>query len=117
MIDISDGLLIDLQHILKESKVGARIWEEKIPLSKSYKKWINFYSKDDYNFALRGGEDYELLFTAPPHSKKEILNLSKSEKILITWIGKILPLKEGFYIIDKNGLEYSPSLLGFEHFK
>jgi len=117
MIDISDGLLIDTFHILEESKVGARVWEGRIPLSKLYKKWILSYTKDPYQIALCGGEDYELLFTAPRVIRKRISSLSLSLKIPITCIGEILPKKEGFHIIRRDGKEYSPLHLGFDHFK
>jgi thiamine-monophosphate kinase len=117
MIDVSDGLLIDAKHLLEESKVGARIWEHRIPLSRIYQKWIHSYSKDHYQLALSGGEDYELLFTAPTQRRGEISALGRSSKILITRIGEILPQKEGFYIIKKNGKEYFPPRLGFEHFR
>ena len=117
MIDVSDGLLIDTNHLLEESGVGARIWEDRIPLSKLYQKWIHSFSKSTYQFALSGGEDYELLFTAPPEMRKRILHLALSLKIPITHIGKIVPRKEGLHLIGKDGKEYSPSRLGFEHFK
>jgi thiamine-monophosphate kinase len=117
MIDVSDGLLIDTTHLLEESGVGARIWEDRIPLSRSYRKWIHSYSKDFYQVALTGGEDYELLFTASPEKKKKISTLALSSKIPITWIGEILPQEEGFHIIRRDGKEYSPGRLGFEHFK
>jgi thiamine-monophosphate kinase len=117
MIDVSDGLLIDTVHLLKESGVGARIWEDRIPLSKPYRKWIHFYSKDRYQIALTGGEDYELLFTAPSETRKKVSNLALSSKIPITRIGEILPRKEGLRIVRKDGTEYSPDRLGFNHFK
>jgi thiamine-monophosphate kinase len=117
MIDISDGLLIDISHILEESGVGARIWEDRIPLSNLYREWIHSYSKDPYQTALCGGEDYELLFTAPPEMNERISSLSLSFKTPITHIGEILPPKEGLRIVKKNGREYSPSHLGFEHFR
>jgi thiamine-monophosphate kinase len=117
MIDVSDGLLIDTTHLLEESGVGARIREDRIPLSGLYRKWIRSYAKDSYEMALCGGEDYELLFTAPPEKREEISSLAISSKIPITCIGKILPKKEGLYIIKKDGKEYAPSCLGFEHFK
>jgi thiamine-monophosphate kinase len=117
MIDVSDGLLLDTTHLLKESQVGARIWEDRIPLSKLYRKWIHAFSGEHFQMALSGGEDYELLFTAPPEKRKKILSLSISLKIPITCIGEILPQKEGFHIVRKDGTEYSPSRLGFDHFK
>jgi len=117
MIDVSDGLLIDTAHLIKESGVGARIWEDQIPLSRLYRKWIASYSKDPYQVALTGGEDYELLFTSLPDRREEISILALSSKIPITRIGKILPQKEGFRMIRKDGKEYSPSRMGFEHFR
>jgi thiamine-monophosphate kinase len=117
MIDVSDGLLIDTTHLLEESRVGARIWEEQVPLSKSYRKWIHSYSKDPYQMALCGGEDYELLFTAPPKMREKISSLAHSLNVPITRIGEILAPKEGFYVTKKDGRKYSPSHLGFDHFQ
>jgi thiamine-monophosphate kinase len=117
MIDVSDGLLIDTKHLLEESGVGARIWEERIPLSRLYRQWIRTYSKDTYQIALCGGEDYELLFTAPPETRKKISSLALSLGTPITRIGEILPPKEGLQIIREDGKKYSPTHLGFDHFK
>ncbi|OGP72775.1 MAG: thiamine-phosphate kinase [Deltaproteobacteria bacterium RBG_16_50_11] len=116
MIDVSDGLLIDTSHLLEESHRGARIWEDRIPLSRLYRKWITSYSKNSHSMALYGGEDYELLFSAPPRVRKKIEALSLSLNVPVTWIGKILPAKDGFYIIRKDGKEYAPRRLGFDHF-
>jgi thiamine-monophosphate kinase len=117
MIDVSDGLLIDTKHLLDESGVGARIWEERIPLSGLYRRWVRLYSKDPLRIALTGGEDYELLFTAPPGARRKIMPLAGSLNLPITCIGEIRPRKEGFRLIRKNGTEYSPAFLGFEHFR
>jgi thiamine-monophosphate kinase len=117
MIDVSDGLLIDTTHLLEESRVGARIWEDRIPFSRLYRKWIHSYSKNPYQMALCGGEDYELLFAAPPKWRDKISTLALSSKTPITCIGEVLTKKEGLRLIKKDGKEYSPSRLGFEHFK
>ena len=117
MIDVSDGLLIDTTHLLEESAAGGRIWENCVPLSNHFRKYAPLYSKDPYQLALCGGEDYELLFTAPAAVKTRILSLASSLGIPITWIGKILPRKEGFRIIRSDGREHSPECLGFEHFR
>ena len=117
MIDVSDGLLSDTHHLLEESNVEAIIWEERIPLSPSYRETIHFYSRDPYQIALSGGEDYELLFTAPPGMRERISSLSRSLRIPITCIGKILPRKDRLRILQKDGKAYSPSRLGFDHFK
>ena len=117
MIDVSDGLLIDTSHLLQESGVGAQVWENRIPLSRLYRKWVHPFLKDFFQLALSGGEDYELLFTAPSEMRERIPYLSHSLKIPITHIGEILPKKEGLHIIREDGKNYSPSRLGFEHFK
>jgi thiamine-monophosphate kinase len=117
MIDVSDGLLIDASHVLEESQVGARIWEDRIPLSGSYRKWIRSFSKNSLQIALSGGEDYELLFTASPEMRKRVADVARSSKTRISRIGEILPRKEGLLVVRRNGKEYSPSPLGFEHFK
>ena len=69
MIDISDGLQIDLTRLCKESKVGARIFKEKIPISAEMKEAASLLGLSPLGLALTGGEDYELLFTAPPEKK------------------------------------------------
>jgi thiamine-monophosphate kinase len=117
MIDVSDGLLIDTNHLLEESHVGARIWENRIPLSRLYRKNIHLYSKNLYQIALCGGEDYELLFTASPEMREKIFTLALSLKIPITRIGEIIPRKERFCIVRKDGKEYVPASMGFDHFK
>jgi thiamine-monophosphate kinase len=116
MIDISDGLLSDTQHLLEESKVGGRIWEDRLPLSKNYCQWVSLYSKNPYQLALTGGEDYELLFTAPKKVRAKISSLSHSLGVPITCIGEILPEKEGLQLIKEDGRIQFPSRLGFDHF-
>lgn len=72
MIDISDGLSSDLGHICEASKVGAKIYSNKIPLDNNLKNYTNkFY--EQLNLALNGGEDFELLFTINP--KKKSINI------------------------------------------
>ena len=117
MIDVSDGLLSDTGHLLEESDKGVRIWEDRIPLSRLYRKNISSYSKDYYQMALSGGEDYELLFAASPKMREKISSLSLAHKIPITRIGEILSSDQGFRVIKKDGTEYFPSRLGFDHFK
>ncbi|MBM4322700.1 MAG: thiamine-phosphate kinase [Deltaproteobacteria bacterium] len=117
MIDISDGLLNDTNHILEESKVGARIWEDRIPLSTLYRRWVGNYSKSPHKIALSGGEDYELLFTASPEKRAKVLSLAHSLNIPMTRVGEILRIKEGFHLIGKKGKEIELHRLGFDHFK
>ena len=117
MIDISDGLLSDTRHIMEESRVGAMIWEDRIPLSPSYRRASAIYSKNPVHMALSGGEDYELLFTAPPEKREKISSLSRSLRIPITCVGKILPKAKKLTIVREDGTTYVPSRFGFDHFK
>lgn len=104
MIDLSDGLLIDLSHICDESNVGAIIYKKKIPLSKELKVMSKKSGLDPLHMALKGGEDYALLFTAPDNIKTSAFK-----------IGEII--KKGRYIIDENDVKTVFKPEGYEHFK
>ena len=65
MMDISDGIASDLRHILKASGVGAEVHLDRIPMSDKLKRACDRYGMNAYALAAGGGEDYELLFTAP----------------------------------------------------
>jgi thiamine-monophosphate kinase len=100
MIDISDGLLIDLSRLCDESNVGAKVYLDKIPLSPELKKTARHFRKSPISFALRGGEDYELLFTAPQGKKvnaRYIGDIVRSERTLVNRSGGEKPfLAEGY---------------------
>ena len=104
MIDISDGLLIDLSHICDESKVGAVIYKNKIPISGELTDTAKILGTDPVKFALKGGEDYALLFTAPPDIKTTA-----------TKIGEIIT--RGRFIVDEKGRKINFKPQGYEHFK
>src|SRR5690606_10036651 len=86
-IDVSDGLLADLKHICDTSFLNAVIFEDLIPISKAAQSCL----KENKNIAssqiFSGGEDYELIFTAPKKMQSKILKLSEKLKIKITEIG------------------------------
>jgi thiamine-monophosphate kinase len=69
MIDISDGLFIDLSRLCEESGVGVRVFIGKIPLSPGMRRTARALGIEPHSLATGGGEDYELLFTAPPRRK------------------------------------------------
>lgn len=72
MMDISDGIGSDLRHILKASNKGAIIDCSKIPLSDEMREYCHSTGKNPLDFALSGGEDYELLFTISPEAEKSL---------------------------------------------
>lgn len=104
MIDISDGLAQDLSHILEESKVGAVIYEDLVPLSKEARNLAD---------ALYSGEDFELLFTL---SRKAAERLLKKNPFNFKPIGEIVDKKYGLRLIDKRGREKIIHPRGFQHF-
>jgi thiamine-monophosphate kinase len=107
MIDISDGLSTDLTHICKESGVGAEILEQAIP-----KGSIGRPARAvDLRFALHGGEDYELLFTAP-RGKRVPASIAG---VPITLIGFVTRSERMLLFHDGSGNELRPQ--GWEHFR
>ncbi len=108
-MDISDGLLADLGHILQASQVGARLHHACIPVSPA----LHALPLDErLKFALTGGDDYELLFTLPPELLDTVRQEAEKQTIPVTVIGEI----------DKNltGCLVDYQLLnerrGYEHF-
>jgi len=108
MIDASDGLA-DIRHICNASNAGALIYADKIPISPSTKEDAKALGKDALELALYGGEDYELIFTAPKNS------LEKLKKIGANAIGKIKGRKYGIKLF-KDGKQ-ADLMNGFDHFK
>lgn len=115
MIDVSDGLLLDLGRITVDKGLGARIYADKIPLSTEYSKLAGEYTEEFYELSLSGGEDYELLFTANADNKDDISEVASSEGTDITEIG-IVTSSPAIEIIDSNGNEIKLEQRGFTHF-
>ena len=114
-IDISDGLLLDLQRILKKSTVGADIFLDKIPIPHKVKKYSDKNIKLFFNL-ITGGEDYELLFTSNKKYRNRIMKLSQKLKIKLTHIGEIKKHKN-LRVFDKDLKKINlPHKLGHDHF-
>ena len=113
-LDISDGLLADLGHILERSQVGAEIYLENLPISRHL--CIQYEQTQAEKFALTGGEDYELCFTVSEEKREEMEQVLRSQGIKVTCIGKILPQTSGLNLL-KNGEKVAlPAHCGFDHF-
>jgi thiamine-monophosphate kinase len=110
IIDISDGLVADLEHICKNSNVGAEIYLKDIPFSTGSKKYID---SNVFNYVdlITGGDDYELLFTINPE------DINKLDQDLYV-IGKVID-GEGVkvYSVDNNLVGIKEESRGYKHFK
>jgi len=108
-IDISDGLVADLNQICKASQVGARIEIGRVPVEPAVK---TAFGERALELALSGGEDYELLFTAPAEI---VAKVKKAASVPVTPIGEITTGK-GVTLVDKAGNPFALKRSGWEHF-
>jgi len=115
-IDISDGLSNDLGHICQQSRVGALIFAEHLPLSVALKNYAARKKIDSLKWVLHGGEDYELLFTVPPRYEKNVEHAAQRLSIPITKIGFTIPPKLGIRLQDADGFVTPLSPGGYDHF-
>jgi len=114
MIDISDGLISDLGHICETSGVAAIVEAMRLPLSPAAQATV---AGDEVLRAqlATGGDDYELLFTAPIEAEDEIISLSRGMGLPITEIG-VIEAGEGVRLVDANGREIPLDRAGWRHF-
>jgi thiamine-monophosphate kinase len=115
MMDISDGLATDLAHICTESRVGAEIFKENLPISGQLQAAAGKLGNPVLDWVLKGGEDYQLLFTVSPDNEQELRQLvAKQTGREISVIGRII---EGQGVFLLNGLEREEvSYQGYDHF-
>ncbi len=98
MMDVSDGLSSELLHICRRSKVGCRIYEERIPIEYQTAAMAEELNMNLVTAALNGGEDYELLFTVPLHEKDRVAALRD-----VHVIGYICDADKGCAMITRDG--------------
>ena len=115
MLDVSDGLLQDLGHLLRASAVAAEVWAERIPLSPALQEAARAVSRDPLDFALAGGEDYELLFTAPPDRAAEVAEAAEASAVPVARIGRVVP-GAGLRLLEQGRPRPFPQRTGFDHF-
>ncbi|OWS70188.1 thiamine-phosphate kinase [Polynucleobacter campilacus] len=120
-LDISDGLLGDLQHILNQSQVSAEVFLDRLPKSETLQK----QSEDIQNqFAASGGDDYEICFTAPIDKRDAIDQISTALNLPLTRIGSVTKtagVLEKLSLLNKNGVlldetKSAALLKSFDHF-
>ena len=113
-IDISDGLAADLGHICRQSRCGAEINLDALPLSDAAKA-MRRSAAAGWPDIVTGGDDYELAFTLPPAAEQEVLQIAEEVGVTVSRIGVI---SEGEAVIfrDEDGAELPLSRTGYQHF-
>ncbi|SFU73660.1 thiamine-phosphate kinase [Nitrosomonas eutropha] len=117
-IDISDGLLADLGHILERSDVAATVDFDRIPCSPTLKNKLqqeNTARQLAIDCLLSGGDDYELCFTVPENRHDVIAQLAQQTGVKLSRIGKIVPGK-GLAVLNANGNPLIFNKKGYDHF-
>jgi thiamine-monophosphate kinase len=112
-IDISDGLLADLGHVLRASACGARLELDKLPASDAM---AQLDDETKWNYQLAGGDDYELLFTLPQQHESMLAKWRRQLDIRLSVIGEI-EAQEGCRCTAPGGVDYDPVKSGYEHFQ
>lgn len=112
-IDISDGLLADLQQLCTASRVGARVEQSALPVSDTLRS-IALDSGTLTRFAQSGGDDYELLFTAPLEHRARVEAIATALQLPLTHIGEITAGAE-LRLLDTQGKPFPITAMGFEH--
>lgn len=107
-IDVSDGLMGDLQHILDSSHVGASLHTESL-------NEAMIVSGHPLRYVLAGGDDYELVFTAPPHLRETVIHAAHSASTPVRRIGSI-DARPQLRLLDAQGVMVSGAFKSFDHF-
>ncbi|UCF88749.1 MAG: thiamine-phosphate kinase [bacterium] len=115
-IDVSDGLLQDLGHICECSQLGAELELESIPLSRPIRELAAANGVDPYMWALKGGEDYSILFTVKEEKEKKLITVLEREEIEAFPIGRMVR-GEGIVVYRDGSPMDTGKVGGFDHFR
>lgn len=118
MIDVSDGLLQDLDHILQASEVSACLDYNEIPKEKDFDEVCKKFRLSPEDTLLSGGEDYELLFTMDESALDSLQKELNHKKLFIKKIGTVLPFdqKKPRVEVIRDGETLLLQNLGYDHF-
>tara|TARA_B110001452_G_scaffold227107_1_gene201847 strand:- start:664 stop:1623 length:960 start_codon:yes stop_codon:yes gene_type:complete len=113
-IDISDGLIADLEKLINKQKLSYKLDLNDIPISKNLLKLLTTKKLNKISF-ISQGDDYQILFTADPSKFRIISKIAKSSSIKISKIGKICTPSQKSEIIDQKGKKIAVKYKGFYH--
>lgn len=116
MMDISDGLAGDVRHIARESKVGVVLREDAVPISESTLLAAKLLECDPLEWALSGGEDFELVFTFPPEFADAIRDALSHVGGSMHIVGHITTETEGVILVGSDGTKRNLAVKGYDHF-
>ncbi|MEN3185173.1 MAG: thiamine-phosphate kinase [Atribacterota bacterium] len=116
LIDVSDGLIQDLSHVTEKSGVGAVLEASAIPVSSLLRAWCNEKGENPLQFALQGGEDFELLFTVQAKCAPDVVREIEQSCGVKAWIIGEIVREKGIYL-RKNGETVPVELVGWNHFQ
>ncbi|NLA06325.1 MAG: hypothetical protein GX872_01695, partial [Firmicutes bacterium] len=116
MMDISDGLASEVHHIARESKVGVTLREDAVPIGYSTLLASRCLEFDPLEWALSGGEDFELVFAFPPESTDRVRDALSNAGGSMYIVGHITPETEGVVLVGSDGTKQSLSFKGYDHF-
>ena len=113
-IDISDGLVDDLEKMINNQKLSYEIWQEKVPISRNLQSYLrkNNYKKSNF---ISKGDDYQILFTASADKARIIKNTSKKLGVKISRIGIIRPNNQKSFFIGEKGQHLLLKNSGYKH--
>jgi thiamine-monophosphate kinase len=112
-IDVSDGLLGDLRHVLRRSRLGAEVDADALPRSADLRALPLALQR---TCTLAGGDDYELVFTAPPTRAAQVEAAARTAQVGVTRIGRI-DAEAGLRLVDARGAAVENCFGSFDHFR
>ena len=117
MIDTSDGFLGDLGHICKQSGVGARLMQERLPVGKELRVAASRLGRDPFELVLGDSDDYELIITCSPDNVDGIrATVAAVSEVPVTEVGRITEAAHGMKLIQPDGTERTVTPVGWDHF-